>query len=237
MTDAERLCAEELAALDQEIGESCLSRLEILQAETVEKIDRPYRQRVLQLLEDAPELELSRLDPSIQASRLLDDCRCCVGHRQDHQGQDDQQCHERGKVGALPHRVENPPVERREHDGEHDRPEHGAEERPKDPGKHQRYGDDQRKQDAVFKRLHGGDPGLEAPIVASLWAPPQTRTRKNPEGGAFRVASQRRCGPIWPAYANATETLQTRMVTPWGRLASAPSSRPARPAYRRRAPC
>lgn len=103
------------------------------QTETVQDIGRPGRQGIDHLLNELAEIHLARLDRLIQICGFLQHRRGRQRQRQDHHGHDDHERGEGGKVAMPPHGGEQPPVERRKHDGEHGCPKDRAVERPEDP--------------------------------------------------------------------------------------------------------
>jgi hypothetical protein len=145
LADAESLRGDHLAACFQRLRDPGLHRAEIGQAQAVEQIGDPEGQRIAQLLKDGAEIELSRLDPIVEAGRLLHEGGRRQRQRQDDEGDDNQQRRQRGEVGALAHCGQQPPVERREHDGEHGCPQDRAEEGPKNPSERQGYRDNQQQ--------------------------------------------------------------------------------------------
>src|SRR4029078_2627110 len=81
---------------------------------------------------------------------------CDQRQRQNDQGQDDQDRGESGKVLPLRHGVQQPLMQRGEHDCQHGRPEQRAEERPQDTSEGQRYREDEQQQGVVFKAAQAG---------------------------------------------------------------------------------
>lgn len=71
LTDGEGLSGKELAALLKGGRQSLLRIAEIAESQAVQQISCPWGQRVQELLKKPAEINLSRLDPFIQACRFL----------------------------------------------------------------------------------------------------------------------------------------------------------------------
>ena len=109
------------------------------------------RQRLHGLLEIGAEIQLPGLDALVEIGAFAHQRTADESDRHDHQQQDQQQGDQRRHVAPAAQARAQPPLQRREDDGEDGAPEHRAVERPQQPGEREGDAGQQKQEDAVVQ--------------------------------------------------------------------------------------
>ena len=150
------MAGQQLAADHEAGGQSFLNGAQAHEAEAIQHAGRPAGQGAEDLPKQPGEVQFARLDPGEGAGSFLSQRQADQRQRQDHDRNDDEN-REEGREAAPPRRCpQQPSMQRGEQDGGDGPPQHGAVERPENPGKGERDRDDQQNKGFVFDGSHCG---------------------------------------------------------------------------------
>jgi len=152
LSDRQRPRPYELQRLDEARRDALLDCAEIAQADAGEPRLQPRRQRVEDLLQVASGCDLARLHRLVQVHGFLQHQRRDERERQDHEQHDDRERDERSERAASAHDADQASLQRGEQYRDDGSPQHGAEERPQDPGERGRRGENQQPERSILDR-------------------------------------------------------------------------------------
>lgn len=185
LPDAERLGRQELAGLHRAGAELFLQAGDVGQVEPRQQVMHGRRQRFHGLLEVGAKVDLAGFDALVQVRPLAHQRPTDDHQRQDHQQQHHGQRDQRRQVAPAADARHQPPLQRREQDGQDGAPEHRAVERPQQPAERDGYHHQEEQEGTV--------------VQAGRLAHVPSKARPEPRRPAlYKAASRPARFPRWP---------------------------------------